>query len=381
MKKIFLILAAVAISSVLLSQESRVISLSGYVSSLQTVMFDSLKGSFNTENLLHNRLNLKLFAGNNITFAAELRNRLFTGDMVSSGPGYSELIGADPGWTDLSWNIVSENSLLLNTTVDRWWADFNYGKFQARIGRQRINWGQALVWNPNDVFNAYSFFDFDYVERPGSDAVRLQYYPSDASALELAVKADREEDITAAGLFRFNKAGYDIQLLAGYINSSDYMAGLGWSGAVGGTSLRGEFSWFRPAENFSDTTGTLLFTVGLDRIFKDNSMLQAQLMYCNNPVDLSDFNSFYTGNLSSKNLAFSRFTAFGQFSWAVTPLLNLGISAMWFPDLKGYFTGPSLDFSMAENLDFSFIWQHFRADFIDERLRINLVFLRFKYSF
>ncbi len=57
-------------------------------------------------------------------------------------------------------------------------------------------------------------------------------------------------------------------------------------------------------------------------------MAQAQIMYCNNPLSLTDFNSFYTGNLSSKDLAFSRFSAFGQFTWAATPLLNTSISAM-----------------------------------------------------
>ena len=110
--------------------------------------------------------------------------------MIWSGSGhsYSDLIGTDQGWVDLSWNLLDEQSFFLNTTIDRLWVDLNYGKFQARIGRQRINWGQTLVWNPNDIFNVYSFFDFDYVERPGSDAIRLQYYPDSSSALNLQLK-------------------------------------------------------------------------------------------------------------------------------------------------------------------------------------------------
>ena len=34
---------------------------------------------------------------------------------------------------------------------------------------------------------------------------------------------------------------------------------------------------------------------------------------------------------------------------------------MWFPDLKGYFAGPSIDYSLAENVDFSIFWQHFES--------------------
>lgn len=62
---------------------------------MQSVMFDSLSGSFMNENLLHNRLNFKAYLNDNISFAAELRNRLLTGDLVRLGKYYSGLIGSD----------------------------------------------------------------------------------------------------------------------------------------------------------------------------------------------------------------------------------------------------------------------------------------------
>ncbi len=383
MRKLFLITGTLLISVLpLFSQEKQqVIVLNGYVTTMQSAMFDSLSGPVVYDNLIHNRLNFKGYINSYLTFAAEFRNRLFTGDMVRTNSSYSEMIGRDQGFADMSWNLISENSFLLNTTVDRLWFDINAGKSQLRIGRQRINWGQTLVWNPNDIFNAYSFFDFDYAERPGSDAVRLQYFPSYTSAVELAVKVNYDNAITAAGLYRFNKWGYDIQFLAGWVNSEDIVLGAGWSGSIGSVSFRGEGSWFEPVEEFPVTEGTLLLTAGADKIFKNNSMAQVQLMYCNNPLSLTDFNSFYIGNLSSKDLAFSRFSAFGQFTWAATPLLNTSISAMWFPDLKGYFAGPSVDYSLAENLDFSLIWQHFTSIMDGTKTRINLGFLRIKYSF
>ena len=294
-------------------EKQKKLTLNGYTSTMQTVMFDSLSGPFMNDNLIHNRLNFKGYLNSHITFAAEFRNRLFTGDRVRTDPYYSGTIGHDQGLMDLSWNVLNEPSFFLNSTLDRVWVDFNYGKFQATIGRQRINWSQTLVWNPNDIFNAYSFFDFDYVERPGSDAVRLQYYPGFSSTIELAVKADYNNNVTAAALYRFNKWGYDIQFLGGYANSEDLVAGAGWSGAIGSVSFRGEASWFQPAVNFSDTTGTGLFTIGFDQVFKNNSQAQIQVMYCNKPLELNNFNSLYSGNLSTKDLAFSRFSAFGLY--------------------------------------------------------------------
>lgn len=362
-------------------EKEKALTLTGYLTTMQSVMFDSLSGPFLNENLLHNRLNFKGYLSENITFAAELRNRLFTGDLVRLGKYYSGLIGMDQGLIDMSWNVIEKQSFLFNTTIDRLWLDLHYNKFQVTVGRQRINWGQTFVWNPNDIFNAYSFFDFDYVERPGSDAVRLQYFPSSASAAELAIKVDNENEVTAAGLYRFNKWGYDFQFLAGFVNGVDVVIGTGWSGAIGSISFRGEGSWFDHYEDFPGSEGTVLITTGFDKVFKNNSMAQVQFMYCNNPLVLTDFNSFYSGNLSSKDLAFSRFSAFGQFTWAITPLVNLTLSSMWLPDLDGYFAGPSIDYSLAGNLDFSLIWQHFNAVMNSEKSRINLGFLRLKYSF
>lgn len=364
------------------SQEKpKFLTVNGYLTTMQSVIFDSLSGPFLNENLLHNRINLKGYINENITFAAEFRNRLFTGDLVRSGSLYSDQIGRDQGWADLSWNVINKQSFFLNTAIDRLWMDFNYGKFQIRAGRQRINWGQTLVWNPNDIFNAYSFFDFDYVERPGSDAVRFQYYPGSSSAIELAVKADWQDNITAAALYRFNKWGYDIQFLGGYFNSEDLVAGTGWSGAIGTISFRGEATWFQPVKNISDSKGTGIFTIGFDKSFRNNSMAQVQIMYCNIPLKLSNFGSLYIENMSTKDLAFSRFSAFGQYSYPVTPLLNLGVSAMWFPDLKGYFAGPSLDYSLSDNIGFSLYWQHFEGNVSATKTRINLGFLRVKVSF
>jgi hypothetical protein len=390
LKKVFLILESVIFTVTAYSQaqdkvevedKNKVITLNGYVSTLQTAIFDSLSGPFVNENVIHNRLNFRGYINENITVAAEFRNRLFTGDMVKLGSSYTGLIEDDPGFVNMSWNLIKEQSVLLNTRVDRLWLDLHYNKFQITLGRQRINWGQTLVWNPNDIFNAYSFFDIDYVERPGSDALRMQYFPSSSSAAELAMKIDNYDNITAAGLFRFNAGGYDIQFLAGLVNSEDVVIGTGWSGSVGSVSFRGEASWFQPYEEFPKSLGTILATAGADKVFRNNSSAQVQLMYCNNPADLSNFYTFFAGSLSSKELALSRFTAFGQYSWQITPLFNLSLSAMWFPDLYGYYAGPSLEYSIAQNVDFSMIWQHFDATLNGYWTRINLGFLRFKVSF
>ena len=357
------------------------VSLKGYISNMQSWIFEDFEGIWINDNMIHNRLNFRLYAGARITFAADMRNRFFTGDMVRMDPSYAGRLEADHGLVDLTTNVFSENSFILNSKIDRLWADITMGPVQLKVGRQRINWGQTFVWNPNDIFNAYSYFDIDYPERPGSDALRLQVYPSYSSTLELAAAMNSDEDLTLAGMYRFNKWGYDIQVLAGMVDSEDIVFGAGWSGAIGSTSFRGELSWFQPRDNFSDTTGTGLFTIGFDYGFSGTGMLQLQALYCNNPLTFNNFEDFYSENLSARDLAFSEFSLFGSFTYPVTPLFNISLAAIWYPGLDGFYTGPSAEISMAENLDFSFIWQYFNAELNDERTRMNLGFIRMKYSF
>ncbi len=172
----------------------------GYLSWLHMAMFEKPSDTWSNSTMLHNRLNFRTYPGSRTTIALEMRNRFVTGDMVTLDPSYAPGLSADNGWADLSWNISDGNSYVLNTMIDRAYIDFRAGRLEVRAGRQRINWSQALVWNPNDIFNTYSFFDFDYVERPGSDAVRLTYSAGPASAAEAVVKIDSEKKITAAAL-------------------------------------------------------------------------------------------------------------------------------------------------------------------------------------
>jgi hypothetical protein len=355
--------------------------INGYVSTMQNAVFDQFEDDWTNSGIIHNRINLKIFAGSSVTVNAAFRNRLITGDMIRYNTVYAELAGNDQGIADLSWNLAEGNSMILNSTIDRLSINYTSERFRIDLGRQRINWGQTLVWNPNDIFNTYSYFDFDYVERPGSDALRVQYFPDFTSVVDVAAKIDNNNDLTVAALYRFNVKGYDIQFLGGYADGENLMLGSGWSGSLGSLSFRGEISWFEPVGELSDSSATALLTAGFDHTLSGNSMLQFQVMYCNNPVDLSDFTTLYNRSLSASELAFSQLSWFAGYRRDITPLLNLGLSAIWYPGLKGYFAGPELNYSLSEDVAFSFLLQHFNALLGGDRMNLNLGFIRVKYNF
>lgn len=366
------------------------ISLSGYISDMQTVYH--IPDHWLWENTLHNRLNLDLYPADWLTASVQVRNRFIIGNTIPKLPGYADAVGGDMGFLDMTWandgELGDSAGYILTSMVDRLWMQFNLGNLEIKAGRQRINWGQTLVWNPNDIFNSYSYFEVDYPERPGSDALRVSYYTGNASTLELAAKIDSANRITAAGYFRFNTLGFDIQLLGGIYQEEDLFLGTGWSGNLGPTAFRGEVSYFRDLDQFKDTTGYLMSSLGFDYTFSNSLMIQVEGLYSAfaNEMDVSSFLQFYSGNLDVKTLGFTTWSFFANISYPITPLLNASFATIWYPEWKGAYLGPSLELSLNNNLELSLIFQYFTAEFEDpsgaeNREKDTFGFLRFKWSF
>lgn len=389
MKKLILIITLVIIFTPIKAQEKQSIfsnmTLNGYVKYMNTSMFNDVDSMWLVDNLIHNRLNYNWYISDKLTFSAGMRNRFVYGDLVKFIPNYASSLENDNGYLHfLTNNIIDGNSYVLNTSFDRAYLEYNGENLVITLGRQRINWGQSFAWNPNDIFNSYSFFDFDYEERPGSDALRIQYYPNYTSVIEGAIKIDRNNNITAAGLYRFNKWSYDIQLIAGIIDTTDYIIGAGWTGSLWDFGFNGEISYFHPQDNFKDSTGVTIISTGLSYMFDNSLNISIEGNYNGyfDKLNLTSFNDLYFMPLSVKTTSYSKFSWFGQISYPIHPLLNGTIAVMYFPSLgDGYFLMPSLSYSLSDNSEFALYGQRFEGSFGGQYDKMSMVFLRFRYSF
>ena len=372
--------------------------ISGYISGMPSLIFQPLSHIDAGQMLTHNRLNFGWQMNEHWRVDAGMRNRFIIGDLYSD----PKSIKFDAGLMNLSWNWLDAQkrwtrqvdtnitahysvNFLGNTAFDRLNLTFEKNNWKLQLGRQRINWGQTFVWNPNDIFNTYSFFDFDYPERPGCDAFRGTFFHNATSSSELAVSVNHENKITSALLHRWNKNNVDYQLIAGQQTQTDFVAGGAITTDFRGLNIRSELSYFHPMQNITDTGGIVAVSVGADYIFSNSLMLQTEVLY--NNADRTFHNSvpmgLYGTPLSAKQLSISDWTIFANVSYPITPRLNGGLSSMYFVDIKSCYVGISLDFSVAENLDFSFITQYFSA-FSNSQIgamQLFLGFVRLKYTF
>jgi len=373
MRKIIIVLFLFTYS--LAGNTQSVISFSGYLNDMQSA-YHMEQTNWLWENQVHNRLNLNIYPAEWLKVSLQARTRFIQGNTYSNFPGYAEMIGRDAGWLGLTLstdgNYNNETGFIFTSMLDRAYAEFSSGDFVGTIGRQRINWGQTFVWNPNDIFNAYSYFDVDYPEKPGSDAIRLQYYTGITSNIELVAKLDSADQITAAGYFRFNTLGYDFQLIGGILTGQDLVLGTGWSGNISNSSFRGEASYFRDLDNFADTTGGMLFSTGFDHTFGNLLWVQTEVLYSTFAEEMQVYNflELLGTDLSIKRIGFNKWSFFASLSYPINPLLNASLAGMYYPDWKGFFLGPSVDLSVSNNLKASMIFQGFSAEL--ENIQGNL---------
>jgi len=371
----------------LLAQDSirqSAFTLNGYISEMPNLQYNSLIDDYEFSNQLHNRLNFKWQPKTSITAAVEFRTRFYYFGSDTNMTSYYKVFEQDAGVVGLSKNIISDSNYVLNISIDRLWIDYSVDKWQFTLGRQRINWGQTFVWNPNDLFNTYNYLDFDYIEKPGSDAIRIQYYTSETNKAELVVKADSSGKPTVAGLYRFNRWNYDIQFISGITSDDDFVIGGGWSGQLAKGGFRGEISYFMPITEPFKSEGTLSASSGWDYMFKNSLFLQFECLYNGNNNDSSGF-SIYENNsfsISAKNPFLSDFSYFASVSYPLIPILNGSLSTILNPHNKVYILIPSLDFNILQNLDLSFIAQviAFKAT-PEDFSSVSMWFFRVKFSF
>lgn len=347
----------------LLTSTPNPIRLFGYIKYLPSVYFEDHIGDLITGNFIHHRLNGKWDVSNQVYIRAEMRNRIFYGEQVRLTPGFGDFIEQDEGLVDLSYNLVEEEALVVNTRLDRLLVNWSANKWDITLGRQRINWGINLVWNPNDLFNAFNYFDFDYEERPGSDALRVQYSSGAVSSFEFAYKFDSHaRQQIGALLYKTNFKKYDWQALAG-IYYDDIAIGTGWAGNIRNTGFKGELTYFQPRASFSDTSGVFVGSVALDRTFKGDYFATISYLYNSGGTDVF-FNTAQLTNipLSAKNLMPFRHTFFAQASKNLSPIVNGSMSFMFSPAQHTLILFPAIYFSISEDWDLAFIGQCFFAE-------------------
>jgi len=348
------------------------------------------------DNLIHLRLNTKWYATQNITAALELRFRAFYGESVEQIPFYKELIQTPHDFAELDAFLWESDKSLGYLEVDRLWLDYYKNNLQVTLGRQRVAWGTCWVWNPTDLFNPLNVLDFDYEERPATDAIRVQYYTGPVTKWDIAYKPAKDpNNQILSGLWSLNKWDYDFNIIAG-MRFKRWLAGFSWAGDILNAGFRGEVL-VSQAPNQPDTNSVYqqfgesslsswdkpIVSAALsgDYTFPNTFYIHTEILY-NNIGKTSNTFLFQAEANKLGLLSAARLEIYQEFAYDITPLLRGSLFGLINPNDKSYVIVPSLNYSIITNLDFFLITMFFEGDPLTEYGEYGTSFyVRIKFSF
>lgn len=352
--------------------------LNGYVKFMQSFSGDGA-GEIYDQSLWHNRLNSKVFFNSNHEITLELRNRVMYGEAVRLNPTMKSALGFDAGIVDLSFVAGENDKFLYSGIIDRFYYEGVSGNWEWSLGRQRINWGINSYFNANDIFNAFTFTDFDYQERPGSDAVRVQKYFKKGSDIEVAGAMYADNSFVIGAKYGFNLWDYDFQVLAGKYYS-DFVLGGGWAGNIKNVGFKGEVAYFieedaQAGAGSVSLSGEYMFEsgkfVGIGGLYSSGGV--------SGNVDVST--SLLAFQTSAKNLMPTRWSAMLTYGGELNDLSSFSIVGLYMPEVDFVLLMPSLTYSMAQNFDLSIHMINVAGIVDGDWLGLANGFVRANYSF
>lgn len=392
MRRIWIIVCGLLLSSIANAE----FLVSGYVKEMYAlyalendIPLLSIKRYDMQYNMVHQRLNAEWQIDQHWTFNGAMRTRWIAGPMVDKISNYAEMTAKDMGYVDLSNNVYEAHSSFLNIALDRLYVNYTLDRLEVSLGRQRINWGIGMIWNPNDIFNHFSYFDFDYEERSGSDALLATYYTSDYSNIDMAIKVDHLNQWTSALRYRMNVFNYDIQLVGGKL-PHDWMFGTGFSGAIGSIAIMGEISCIQ--EDAWKEELDVVATLEMDYLFPQNSLLKDVQWHA--AVLLNTSGS--TGQMTTpvllntslgqdvRELSMGKWELFSSLSYPFSPLFSGSVAAMVNPVDGSFYASPSLTYSLSDNFELLGLVQLCIGDEATEYAAMGNIYasmVRLRYSF
>lgn len=377
------------------------ITVSGYVKYLQSALLvesgfggappgviDQLLGGTVFDHLLHHRLNLGVEIHPSLQLQVGWRNRLFFGDQprlyALAGQDYGNAVdvGAND-YLDLSFLPLDRKAWVAHSVLDRLYLEWRGPRDEVRLGRQRINWGLCTIWNPNDLFNAFSFTDFDYEERPGADALRWTHYLGESGRTELVLQPGRSLDASTYAMQYHGSlrgAGYQV-LLAWY--RGELALGGGWEADLWEGAWKLESTAFVPVRDQDTRQPAAAVSTDWTRSWESGLLLGGG--YLLNTAARIDGNLFadLDERLSARNLYPFRHNLFLQGSYPVSPLFSTSLAAVYSPGKdQNLFLAPVLTLSVATDWDLDLTGQVL----VEEKAQkwaspVQAFFLRLRWSY
>ena len=354
--------------------------ISGYVKYLSEGDHLRIPDTLFTGQLIHQRTMFRYEFNPHWYLRADIRTRIFYGTLYENQTDFGMRLQHPEAYFRPEMNLTEDRHLTIFTEADRAYAGYRNETWDIRLGKQRINWGTNLIWNPNDIFNTYNILDFDYEERSGTDAIRVQYDLGKRRSAEIAFSPARGERTVGAAMYRTHLKTFDLQVLAGTYRKQSVI-GIGWAGNLKDVGFKGEINHY--VKNPVDSNQTCIAMTFDYTLRKQWYVFISGLWQENATENTLPSSSIKSGNeITPKYLMPFRYSWYAGTTKELSPLWTLQLAAIYGGKSQSLILFPCITWNITDDIQFLLAAQgYFSRKGAAWGNQADAFYLRFKYSF
>lgn len=333
------------------AQTARGFEFSGRLNALSLNAEDSI-GQRGWSELARLRLELDQ-ASSGFSLHLAYDNELIWGAAVRDPAFALQASRPQPTWLDATTTIRHSAAAFWRHSLYRGWIQYENQAFRATLGRQRIAWGSARIWNPTDRFNPVQPTTLEPDQKLGVDAASLAWrYSATASLQAVAApgRADRGVSRKLALRWQATFGQTDIAAMAARIGEEKVL-GLDWTANIGDAVARLE--WM--GSDGGLFPGFSQMAIGMDNTFF--APLFPQGLY----LAVEYFHNSRPGPGTDRLLSRSHQLLGMSAGYDLTPLWRAELLAIADLEHPSWFAAPSLRWSASDNVDITALAQLFRG--------------------
>ena len=247
---------------------------------------------------------------------------------------------------DLDWIVTDQRSYQIRQQLFRAFATLYVGQTQLTVGRQRIAWGTGFAWNPTDILNPFNPGAIELGEKAGVDAAYVNVPLGAFSRIEVvAAPGRRRGQSSLAARAGTNWREYDVSVMGGYFREA-WVLGGDFAGYLGNAGFRGEAAY-----TWNDDGSTYLRAIlNADYNFAGGYYTLIEF-YFNGQGHRDKADYDLTALLTGETFNLAKEYVAASVGKSITPLLGSALYALVNLDDQSALAGPSLTYSLAENLE------------------------------
>ncbi len=315
-------------------------------------------GEYYTSDLNRLTLDMDLTLGNSVLVKTIYNNEAITGSYLNT-PEFNILktIPEDTFY-DAASTVSDKPNTYWSHSLYRFYLQHKTKYLTTIIGRQRIAWGQARIWNPTDLFNPQSPLVLESGRRTGVDSINLDYSPYAVTGINIVHGVFKNDDRLSelqrsTGVrLKTNIGSYDLSLIGGRFRD-EVVIGADFAGNFGDSGFRGEWTHTDGINRDDQTRVVLSFDHNfkgniyflMEYLFNDGHLGYDKIKNSNPTTSTLSLVNFQNGEITTINKHFLALSV----GYDITPLTRGSLTLLTDIDGSEVFASPSINYNLSEN--------------------------------